>query len=344
MIIAEAHKVVAAQTSEQSNVHAASSLAAAATEAAPTAINNTPQSAIEQSFVGTNKCFQCHRPQTNTWSETKHAHSFTNMAEKYRADLNCIKCHATAFNQPGGYVAGTDKDLQMVGCEACHGPGARHVDAAQRFVMANPGEEAEIEKELRATVVKSPQDSVCIGCHTMQGHQPHPKYDGQVVRQMASSTTAPCSCGPELSAARSDVHATLASFSKYSAKTCGGCHYDQYRAWSAEKHFSLARDLPAKYTKDQSCLVCHPNTNLVSLPPSVSVDTKHQWVGVVCEDCHGPALQHVRFNKQFIAGPPLGPKLEQMARDAIRKSKPAQTCVQCHVRNGHKEHVAYDAK
>ena len=106
--------------------------------------------------MGTNKCYICHRRQTDAWSETKHAHAVTNVPEKYRNDPACLKCHVTAFGKEGGYASGTDKDLLMVGCEACHGPGAQHIDAAQRFVLANPGEEAKIEKEMRSTIVKTP--------------------------------------------------------------------------------------------------------------------------------------------------------------------------------------------
>ena len=130
-------------------------------------------------YVGTNQCFTCHRPQTDTWSETKHAHALSTIPKKYQNDPGCLKCHATGFGQASGYVAGTEKDLSMVGCEACHGPGSLHIDAAKRFVLANLGEEAAIEKEMKQTIVKTPADAVCIGCHIMQAHQQHPAFDGQ---------------------------------------------------------------------------------------------------------------------------------------------------------------------
>jgi hypothetical protein len=303
--------------------------------------NQSPAQGVQQSYVGTNKCYICHRRQTDAWSETKHAHAFTDVPEKYRNDPACLKCHLTAFGKEGGYTSGTDKDLLMVGCEACHGPGAQHIDAAQRFVLANPGEEAKIEKEMRSTILKTPPDTVCASCHTTQAHQPHPPYDGAPAKVASALVVA---CDPAMSAA---PHSTVAaapvhSATRYSIKTCGGCHYDQYKQWGAEKHSELSKMLPKRYSHDPSCQNCHPNASSVVSNPNASADSHHNWIGVACESCHGPALEHVLFNKQFISGPPLGPKLEQAARNAIRDGKPASTCVQCHIRSGHKEHVAYE--
>lgn len=228
----------------------------------------------------------------------------------------------------------------MVGCEACHGPGARHVDAAQRFVLANLGEEAEIEKEMRATIVKSPSDSTCTACHKTQAHGHHPAYEGQPSQQHAVDSTFPC-CPAPLAAAVSDSDAVRMSHtSRYNIKTCGGCHYDQYKQWRAEKHSVLAAALPAKYVNDESCLTCH--TSGARKNTDTASDPHHTWIGVACESCHGPALEHVHFNKQFISSPSLGPKLEQAARDSIRKGKPQMTCIQCHVSHSHKEHPAFD--
>lgn len=316
--------------------------ATSATSEANAPPNNAPLAGTQQSYVGTNKCFICHRPQTNSWSESKHAQAFTDLPERYRKDGTCLKCHLTAFGEREGYIAGTDKDLLMVGCEACHGPGARHADAAQRFALADPGEEAKAEQEMRTTIVKSPRDSVCISCHKVQGHQRHLAYDGQLTHNNETSPVAACNCESSMVVRFTSAPAVTGSFSRYSSKTCGGCHYDQYKQWSVEKHSALAKMLPAKYSNDQTCQTCHPGANSLTMSASASPDVHHNFVGVACETCHGPTLEHVRFNKQFIDSPPLGPDLEQAARDAIRKGKPDSSCVQCHVRIGHKEHVHFE--
>ncbi len=301
-------------------------------------------SGAPQSYVGTSKCFICHRPQTNTWSDTKHARAFTDLPEKYKNDSACLKCHVTAFGKAGGYASGTDKDLLMVGCEACHGPGAQHVDAAQRFVLASPGEEAKIEQEMRSSVVKTPPDTVCVACHTTQAHQKHPTFMSASAVKETNSIGAARHAASTIAACPAYTIAPVFVSSRYTTKTCGGCHYAQYKQWSTGGHSALAHMLPAKYMNDQSCLTCHPPANAAPKPSILAVDLHNQWIGVACESCHGPALKHVRFTKQFISSPPLGPKLEQSARNSIDKGKPAATCIQCHIRNGHKDHVAFDAK
>ena len=62
-----------------------------------------------------------------------------------------------------------------------------------------------------------------------------------------------------------------------------------------EKHSDLAASLPAKHAKDQSCTNCHANAGFVS--SVVSTDIHHTQIGVACESCHGPALEHVRLQR-----------------------------------------------
>jgi cytochrome c554/c'-like protein len=305
---------------------------------------NAPQGAgTSPAYIGTNQCFTCHRPQTNAWSETKHSHAFTDVPKKYQTDSECLKCHVTAFGKPGGYVLGGEKDLLMVGCEACHGPGALHVDAAKRFVLANPGEEAKIEKEMREAIVKTPSDKVCAGCHIEQAHGAHPAYEGQVAGKAERQLIAQSNSAWANASRSTTIMGAAVHISKYSIKTCGGCHYDQYKQWGGGMHSDLARILPAKYANNQSCQSCHANIAAITTN-KMAADGTHHMVGVACETCHGPAFEHIQFNKQFISAPPLGPRLEQEARDSINQGKSASTCIQCHVRQTHKEHPAYERK
>jgi predicted CxxxxCH...CXXCH cytochrome family protein len=283
----------------------------------------------------------CHRPHTNLWSETKHARAFSNLPERYRNDSSCLKCHVTGFGETRGYVAGTDKDLMMVGCESCHGPGAQHIDAAQRFVMAATDEGGKLEKAMRETVIKTPNDTVCIKCHITQAHQSHPPYIGQPADQIAGaalhSHVVTSRAKPGSIRAAPAWHS-----SRFNIKTCGSCHYDRYKQWTTEKHAELFARMPAKYWNDQACSNCHPRADAFVADTSRDNEEQHASVGVACESCHGPALEHVRFTRRFISGPPLGPQLEQAARHSIRKGKPSAGCIQCHVEQGHKEHPQFD--
>ena len=310
--------------------------------------NQVAAPAVEQAFVGTNQCFVCHRPQTNMWSETKHAQAFTNVPERYRSDATCLKCHVTGFGKANGFVAGTEKDLFMVGCESCHGPGAKHVDAANRFVLATPDEEAQIQKEMKQTIIRTPTDTVCAACHITQAHGTHPEYGESLPEpRIASSAVArgssdQCNVSPLGTRAFGSTSAPTRYSPGYSVKTCGSCHYDQYLRARAEKHFSLSSMLPSKYMDDQNCQKCHVKGEAAaSRVANTATHVNH--IGVSCESCHGPALDHVQFNVRFIHGPPLRAELDQAARDSIRKTKPDSSCIECHVGESHKEHPEFEA-
>jgi hypothetical protein len=292
----------------------------------------------EQSYVGANQCFQCHRPHTNSWSETKHEKAFTNLPERYRDDASCLKCHVTGYGQERGFAAGTDKDLLSVGCEACHGPGALHLDAAQRYILAPAGEEAKIEKEMRDTIVKTPSDSVCINCHNTQAHGRHPPYQGRSAKLAADSSQPHSALRPTFLQTSS---APAWHFAGYSVKTCGSCHYDQYKQWGSEAHSSLFAVLPQKYYGNQECATCHL-PSAMSKTSTKPGESSPDRIGAACETCHGPGLNHVRLTKRFITTSRLGPQLEQQVRQSILQGKPAATCIACHAAIGHKEHPAYE--
>ncbi len=311
------------------------------TAAQPTASTEKLPPPVAALYIGTNQCFQCHRPQTNTWSETKHAHAFTDMPPKYQSDPDCLKCHVTGFGETEGYIAGTEKDLSMVGCEACHGPGAGHVDAAKRFVLATPDEEAKIEKEMRDTIIKNPTDSVCIACHLTQAHQSHPAYEGRLFEQVASGSGLQCN---PVEQCLTLIPAPACYSSRYNIKTCGSCHYGEYKQWRTEKHSALSAMLPTQHWNDPDCQKCHPKADAVVKSLIASDDLHANQIGVVCESCHGPALKHVRFNRLLISSSPLGRKMEQAARHSIGNTKPATSCIQCHISESHQQHPLFGKK
>ena len=83
-------------------------------------------------FAGTEVCLACHAEAARVWRASHHARAFaTLVTHEADADPNCIGCHTVGFGTPGGYRReyGVEK-LTNVGCESCHGAGARHV--AQR--------------------------------------------------------------------------------------------------------------------------------------------------------------------------------------------------------------------
>ncbi len=61
----------------------------------------------------------------------------------------CYHCHVTGAGKPGGFVSFEQTpELGHVGCETCHGPGARHAESG------DPED-----------IIAKPEWSVCISCH-----------------------------------------------------------------------------------------------------------------------------------------------------------------------------------
>ncbi|MCY1042474.1 cytochrome c family protein [Corallococcus sp. bb12-1] len=108
-------------------------------------------------FVGSAACADCHAEATTVWEASKHHHAWETLeAVGKQHHLNCIGCHVTGWQQPGG-VCRLDKvaGREDVGCESCHGPGSKHVDA--------PSPE---------TIVGKPGQAVCVTCHNPE-NSPH---------------------------------------------------------------------------------------------------------------------------------------------------------------------------
>ena len=111
-------------------------------------------------YVGNEKCSPCHSDIHKSWQGTRHAKAIENLKKSGQEGLAaCVKCHVTAYEKDGGFL---DYELtpEMAGvqCEACHGPGGKHI--------SNPmGEKP----------VKTPGEGLCRECHT-QGQDPGFNY------------------------------------------------------------------------------------------------------------------------------------------------------------------------
>jgi hypothetical protein len=129
-----------------------------------------------QTFIGTKECASCHLDQYLTWKATKHAKGFDILPAKYREDMSCLKCHATALGEKTGFVnIKTTPNLAGTSCEACHGPGSEHATIAKGFgtKKLDEGEKAYV----KSTIFKVQPKNVCVECHIDQTHKKHPPFD-----------------------------------------------------------------------------------------------------------------------------------------------------------------------
>jgi peroxiredoxin len=86
-------------------------------------------------YVGSAACQSCHVDEHARWLAQGHAQALATLEAKGKADdADCLRCHTTGFDKPGGFRAGDGPQAALagVGCEACHGPGGDHVGEGTR--------------------------------------------------------------------------------------------------------------------------------------------------------------------------------------------------------------------
>lgn len=106
-------------------------------------------------YVGVEECSYCHPEAIAFWEKTKHFQAWETI-EKVGKQFNfdCIYCHVTGFDEPGGSNLAVNEHLRDVQCETCHGPGSLHVDADG--------------KETPKSLTVRPPESLCKDCHNAE--------------------------------------------------------------------------------------------------------------------------------------------------------------------------------
>jgi len=108
----------------------------------------------EASFVGVESCTTCHDDARKVWDKTAHAHAYATLSNQYKEyNLDCVSCHVTGYDLPGGSTVTHVKDLKDVQCEVCHGAGSKHAASPAKVKMP----------------IEKPKPESCLGCH----HPPH---------------------------------------------------------------------------------------------------------------------------------------------------------------------------
>jgi hypothetical protein len=81
------------------------------------------------SYVGSQRCVECHKIAGALWARSAHAKAFAVLVQRQAdADPKCVGRHTIGFGSVSGYRRefGGEK-MVNVGCESCHGPGSIHV-------------------------------------------------------------------------------------------------------------------------------------------------------------------------------------------------------------------------
>ena len=108
----------------------------------------------QASYVGMATCGDCHDEAVKFWQTTVHATAWKTLVDRgQQFDYDCIGCHVTGWQKPGGSNLAHNEPLRDVQCETCHGPASIHVQ--------HGGEEKPL------AIAKAPPENLCAGqCHT----------------------------------------------------------------------------------------------------------------------------------------------------------------------------------
>ncbi len=140
-------------------------------------LGNPPAHPSGRTFVGAEKCGECHTKAFDFWKHTPHAHALDTLTKLDPArnfDPECLSCHVTGWdpehNSPyrGGYqtLDATPK-LAQNGCENCHGPGSAHVAAEEGAAGVNDKQKAGLRAAMHiAPEIQNTKDqNNCRKCH-----------------------------------------------------------------------------------------------------------------------------------------------------------------------------------
>jgi hypothetical protein len=105
-------------------------------------------------YIGIDACTKCHKEERAVWDDTRHAHAYAVLADQNKQfNLDCVSCHVTGYEQPGGSNVTHVAKLENVQCEVCHGPGSKHARDPHHVKQPDP----------------KPKGDRCLTCH----HSPH---------------------------------------------------------------------------------------------------------------------------------------------------------------------------
>lgn len=244
------------------------------------AVSNELDPGSKKEYAGQEICSTCHSITAAHWNRT---------------------AHARIFSQSSSDALGSR------GCEACHGPGSKHV--------TNPYAPETIVRFSSTSITPVPrQNRICLQCHS----------GGDRIHWTASvHESNDISCA--------DCHNPMARFSSTGLlsrssinETCFTCHKEQRAQFQRRSHMPL---LEGKLT----CVDCHnPHGSITD--PLLKTDT----VNETCYQCHaekrGPFLfEHAPVRENCLnCHAPHGSNHEKL----LVTARPV-LCQQCHTSIGH---------
>lgn len=213
-------------------------------------------------------------------------------AEAYDWGSNCAGCHTTGLN-----TEDYEWEEEAVQCEACHGPGSAHADAAD-----DAGREidtAELQL-IRAAITRGTDPQTCGSCHSAGTQENLPFPIGYIPGQ-------PLVDGYQLVMPDDSAHWRASGHAAHKNM--------QFNEWDLSGHASALATLTASDTANNSCLKCHSGDYLQTqaliaqvadgtregnAPAPVTLETAQY--GITCANCH-TAHGETAFDSMLIESP-----------------------------------------
>lgn len=228
-----------------------------------------------EGYIGERECNACHKPEKRSYQASHHGQVF-------------------GANPRG--------DLQAKGCEACHGPGAKHAQMAGDETYKGPWFIENFRNE-----DGSASSGACLQCHE-SGQRLHWQGSGH---DMAGVNCSAC-------------HTLHSGSPGNAAEKCGSCHVQQRAMMQRSSH------VPVREGR-MGCTSCH-NPHGGSADASLIAAS----VNETCHECHaekrGPVIwEHapVRENCANCHNP------HGSIHGAMLKTRAVHLCQQCHANTRH---------
>ncbi|MBO7726263.1 MAG: hypothetical protein J6S40_07305 [Thermoguttaceae bacterium] len=147
----------------------------------------SPDRQVKGDYVGSAKCGSCHSDAYDIWRESRHSTAWKSLSTdpptEHTADPprnfdpDCVSCHVVGWNGAAHvpYIGGYSDmkktpHLANVGCESCHGPGSRHI-------QAELGNDPAVQERVRKLMHVGPNvQQVCHSCHDLD-NSPNFEFD-----------------------------------------------------------------------------------------------------------------------------------------------------------------------
>jgi predicted CXXCH cytochrome family protein len=274
--------------------------------------------------------------ETSRWIDWKEITPIPDGAHDLRQiwNTNCFNCHATNLSQgfdPAKKIYKTTWTEMGIGCEACHGPGARHVaviEAWRKDPSLKPGGMIETYSPVNGTPRQS--FDTCAYCHgnkqnVFVGFRAGDRYEDYAIPFLISAPIPENDAQGEFwpdgrpNRFNRPQALTLSGCFKAGAAVCTSCHV----AHGSGNPFALKVDITKGNDGDLLCTQCHSEVGVTGVTSAA---------GVTGAGVTGAGGAGIPVSPARVSPAPVSPAAPGITRHTFhRPESEGSRCVSCHM-------------